>query len=83
MSEVWQTLGTYWWWPTLDDIRASVVVELAFNLGIAGLLHFPNMLSAIGKKDWPTAQSELLDSDAARELPARYHALSLLLLNGS
>jgi lysozyme len=81
-TELWQQLSTYGWWGTIDDARASVLVELAFNLGPTGLLHFPRMLSAIGAKDWDTAATELLDSDAARQLPARYNALAVILRSG-
>lgn len=81
-TEAWQALSKYWWWAALDDARASVVVDLAFNDGIGGLLHFPKMLAAIGAKDWVTAKAELLDSDAARELPSRYAVLAQILLTG-
>lgn len=77
------TLGPMWWAEGLDDTRLSVVLELALNLGIHGLLNFVNMLSAIGKHDWQTAHDALLDSQAARQLPTRYQALALILLNGS
>lgn len=80
--ELDDALSRYWWWTSLDAVRASVILDLAFNLGLNGLLHFPNMLSAIGVQDWITAHDELLDSDAARLLPARYGALAETLLNG-
>ena len=81
-QQVYNTLTVYWWASGLDDVRMSVVVDIGFNLGIHGLLNFVNMLSAIGKKDWQKAHDELLDSDAARHLPARYNALAALLLSG-
>lgn len=81
-TERWQSLSTYWWWAALDDVRASVVLDLAFNDGVNGLLHFPKMLAAIGAKDWQSAHDELLDSDAARALPTRYSALAQILLTG-
>ena len=81
-TEVWQNLSSYWWWHSLDDVRASVLVDMAFNMGTAGLLHFPKMLAAIDAKDWETAKAELLDSDAARELPARYKVLGDILASG-
>ena len=83
VQEVWQALTTFWWWAGLDDARASVLVDMAFNEGVSSLLHFPKMLAAIGAKDWVTAKAELLDSDAARELPARYNALAEILLTGA
>lgn len=75
-------LAGFWWAQGLDDARMSVIIEVAFNGGVAGLLHFPKCLAAIGSKDWVTAKAELLDSDAARELPERYKALAEILLTG-
>jgi lysozyme len=71
------------WWPADDPVRASVLLDVAFNAGVAGLLHFPKMLAAVGARDWVTASAQLLDSDAARALPNRYNPLAELLLNGS
>lgn len=81
-QDVWQQLSTFWWWAALDDVRASVLVDLGFNDGVHALLNFPKMLAAIGAKDWVTAKAELLDSDAARELPARYATLAEIFLTG-
>lgn len=75
-------LSTYWWASGLDDARLSVVLEVAYNNGLNGMLHFVNFLSALGKKDWPTAAAELLDSDAARMLPVRYKALAQIIQSG-
>jgi|HubBroStandDraft_6_1064221.scaffolds.fasta_scaffold225558_3 lysozyme len=77
-----KTLATYWWAAGLDDARLSVVVEMAFNDGLNGLLHFPLMLGAIGRKDWQSAHDECLNSDAAHMLPTRYNALAQILLTG-
>jgi lysozyme len=75
-------IAGFWWYAKLDDVRLSVVLDVAFNDGASGLLHFPKMLAAIGAQDWATAKAELLDSDAARELPTRYNALGQILLTG-
>lgn len=83
LEDVRDALAKFWWFAGLDEPRASVLLDLGFNLGIVGLLHFPKMLAAIGAKDWPAAQAELLDSDAARLLPNRYHALARILGDGT
>jgi len=67
----------------LDDVRASVLIELAFNLGVNGLSGFSQMLNALASGDWQTAHDQLLESQAARQLPARYALLANLLLNGA
>lgn len=76
------SLASFWWYAKLDDVRLSVVLDVAFNAGAAGLLHFPKMLAAIGSQDWATAKTELLDSAAARELPKRYAVLAQIMLTG-
>ena len=76
-------LSAYWWAQGIDDVRMGVIVDVSFNLGLTGLLHFVNMLSCVGKKDWAGAQAALLDSAAARELPGRYGRLGRILLTGA
>jgi lysozyme len=82
VEECWNAVMAFWWANQLDEVRLSVVLELAFNNGVNGLLHYPKMITAIGAKDWQSAHDELLDSDAARALPNRYKALANLLLTG-
>src|SRR3990167_8906796 len=47
----------------LDEPRRGVLVMLAFNAGIGGLLTFRKMLAAMGRGAWAEAARELLDSD--------------------
>jgi lysozyme len=35
------------WWRDLDDVRQMVLVDMCFNLGIAGLLGFRMMLTSL------------------------------------
>jgi len=39
-TELANQLATYTWANGLNDVRASVLIELAFNLGINGLMEF-------------------------------------------
>ena len=59
------------WVQQLDHVRRGVMVELAFNMGIDGLLEFRNTLAAIQRSDWETASNGLLTSLAAHQEPAR------------
>ncbi len=81
-TELATELQAFGWYTGLDEMRSSVLIELAFNLGLAGLLHFPAMLQALRSGNWQGAHDELLNSDAARALPARYQMLANLLLTG-
>ena len=81
-TECANALATYTWSNGLNDVRASVLIELCFNLGMNGLMKFQKMIAAIRSGDWQSAYDQLLDSDAARELPARYQMLADMLLTG-
>jgi lysozyme len=70
------------WYQGLDPQRQSVLLDVGFNAGVAGLLHFPHMLAAVAIKDWLTASAQLLDSEAARTDPHRYIPLAEILKTG-
>ncbi|HXQ41753.1 MAG TPA: glycoside hydrolase family protein [Candidatus Udaeobacter sp.] len=59
------------WAATLDPVRQRVLVEMAFNMGIEGLLTFQNTLSAIREARWADASDGLLASLADHQEPAR------------
>lgn len=63
-------------WRSLDEPRQRVVINMAFNLGVDGLLTFHNFCAALERKEFETAAAEILDSEAAKQLPARYLRLS-------
>ena len=44
------------WWNNFDPGRASVMVDLAFNMGIKALLGFHNFLAALQAGDYPRGQ---------------------------
>ncbi len=57
---------------TLNGPRQIVLGNMAYNLGIPTLSLFRKMWAAIHAGDFETASAEILDSAAARQLPARY-----------
>lgn len=77
-----EQIAGFQWYKFTDVTRQSVLLDLAFNLGVTGLLHFPRMLAAVLAKDWGTASEELLDSRAFAQEPHRIAPLATLLLNG-
>jgi lysozyme len=83
IKKVQAQLAGHWWYDTLDPIRQAALQNMAFNLGIGGLLHFPSMLDALGKKDWQRAHDEALDSLWAKQVGARAQRLADQLLSGA
>jgi lysozyme len=70
------------WWRAIADARQRALVNIAFNVGVHGLLGYRKMLEAMQAGDFKTAAAECLDSDAARDLPNRYHRIANLIEEG-
>jgi len=75
-------LAAFPWFVTLDDCRAAAVTNMAFNVGVHGLLGFPHAISAIAAQDWQTAHDELLDSKWATQVKARATRIATQILTG-
>lgn len=68
------------WFQGCNPVRQSVLLEIAFNTGVAGLLQFKRMLAAIQREDWPVVQRECHVADP--RLEGRYKRLGEILLRG-
>lgn len=63
-----------------DPLKASVYLDVAYNAGVAGLLHgFPACVKAASLKDWTKSAAELRVADASLDR-SRYEPLRKLLL---
>ena len=80
LEELQEDLSKYPWYASLDAVRQSVLLDMAFNLGLAGLLHFPHLLAALSRQDWASAATECHVENP--ELAGRYKILSQILLTG-
>ena len=63
--------GALPWWPTLDDLRQDVLVNMTFNMGLAGVLGFHRTLTFIEDSDWEDAAAGMLASKWAGQVGAR------------
>lgn len=59
------------WWRTLTYARQRVMVNMAFNMGINGLLTFKNTLSAIQRGYYEQAATGMLSSKWASQVGDR------------
>jgi|SRR6267154_1816253 len=75
-------LSAFAWYQRLDEVRKGAIENMAFNLGLHGLLGFPHFLSAVAKQDWITAASELANSVWARQVGDRATRLEQQIVNG-
>ena len=70
------------WTLNLDDARKGVLLNMAFNMGINGLLEFRNMLKLVQSGDYVGAAQAMLDSEWDKEVGDRAHRLSLQMESG-
>ena len=59
------------WFDKLDDARKGVLLNMAFQLGIAGLLNFKNTLAKVEAGDYDGAATNMLKSKWATQTPNR------------
>jgi len=60
----------------LNEVRQNVLINMAFNLGIHGLLTFQKALGAMLKEDFERAAEEMLNSKWATQVGARAERLA-------
>ena len=70
------------WWRTLDDARQDVLVNMAFNLGIKGLLGFKNSLADIKAGRFESAAKRMLQSRWSKQVGARATRLATQMRTG-
>lgn len=70
------------WFQNLDDARRGALVNMAFNLGVPGLLKFPKTLALIQQGKYAEAADEMLDSLWAKQVGDRAKRLSKQMRSG-
>lgn len=70
------------WVTTLDDARQNVLMNMAFNLGVSGLLTFKLTLAYIRGGHYDLAAAEMLRSNWALQVGVRAKRLSEQMRNG-
>ena len=67
---------------THNDARQSVLMNMAYQMGVRGLLGFKIMLGAYRGKDYSTAADEMLNSRWAKQTPGRAKRLAEQMRSG-
>lgn len=76
------SLSFYYFFDALSTARKYALINMMFNLGYPRFKQFKNMIAALYDRDYDKAADELLDSDAARQLQARYQRLANIMRSG-
>ncbi len=64
-------LNGYEWFASLTDARKAVIVDMAYNMGIDGLLKFEKTIEALKNRDFNAASDEMLNSAWAKQTRTR------------
>ena len=67
------------WWRALDHPRQTVLLNMAFNMGVPRLLTFTKFLHALAHGEYQTAAGEMLDSLWAKQVHRRAVELASLM----
>jgi lysozyme len=66
----------------LDTVRQAVLIDLAFNMGVNGLLGFRKTLVFVAGGKYAEAAVEMMDSQWARQTGRRAERLSKMMASG-
>lgn len=80
--EAVEAVGRFDFFDGLTEARKAVFVNMAFQLGMGGLLKFEKMIAAVSRGDYETAANEMLSSKWAKQAPNRAAELSQWMRNG-
>lgn len=70
------------WFDGLDDVRQRVVLDMAFQLGRGGFMHFVETIDHILAGDFAAAADSMKNSKWAKQTPVRCEALSTMMRTG-
>lgn len=78
--ELYERLSnTFKWFQHLNTDRQAVITCMAYQLGVAGLYMFKNMIIAILKEDWDEASAQMLDSRWYKQTPNRVERMATMM----
>jgi lysozyme len=72
-------MNHYSFYANLNNKRKAVIINMAYNLGVAGLVKFTWMIKAILDGDFKLAAHEMVKSKWAEQVPLRAERLSKLM----
>ncbi len=71
------------YFKNIDPVRQAVLIDMAFNLGLIGLMKFEKMWTAISHSNWAAAADALIDSKWAVQVGARATENAKIMRTGS
>ena len=78
-NELWKALPVF---KALDDNRQVALINMAFNLGMRGIMSFKKMLAYLHLHQYENAANEMLDSKWATQVKGRALQLADIIRTG-
>jgi len=69
-------------WYDLNDARKSILINMAYQMGVNGLLNFHDMIKALESKDYSRAAAAMKDSVWYKEYTTRAYRLINIMTSG-
>jgi len=66
----------------INSVRQDVLANMAYQLGVTGVLKFKKMWEALDRLDFKTASKEMMDSKWYQQTPARCERLATQMYKG-
>lgn len=82
IREIEERLCDFEWFAPMPDARQRVIVNMAFNLGLNGMLGFKKMIAAIKIGDYEQAGEEMINSRWYVQVGDRAKRLVLMMKKG-
>jgi lysozyme len=70
------------WFVHLDSVRQGVLMNMAFQLGVNGLMAFQDTLGKVQTGDYAVAADKMLQSKWATQTPERAKRLAIQMRDG-
>jgi lysozyme len=67
------------WYAALDDVRQRVLAEMAYNLGVPGLLQWPIFLSQVQRGEYRAAAENMKSTLWAHQVGSRARELAAMM----
>jgi lysozyme len=82
IKEITGQLERHSWYVALGPVRRKVLIDMAFNLGMAGLMGFKQMIEALKRADYERAADEMVNSRWYRQVGERGRRLERMMRTG-
>jgi lysozyme len=78
-----QCFEAFPFYAQLSEVRQKVLLDMCFNLGIAGLKKFKRTLGYVAAGEYDKAAAAMLESKWARQVGKRAHRLAEMMRSGN